>query len=224
MDSVYMLLIIIPLVIVLVAQALVSGTYGKYKLVKNRKQLTGFDVARKILDTNGLRDIKVVETRSFLGDHYDPRRKVVRLSSEVYHSDNIASLAIAAHECGHAIQHKNKYVFILIRSFLVPIVNFASKIGYVVLFIGFLSALLDIALIGLILLSGTLLFQLVTLPVEFDASGRAKKILIKENMITDEEKNKVSAMLNAAAITYVASLIANLLEILRLFLMINRRR
>ena len=219
-----LILFIIPLVIILAAQALVSKTYDKYKIVKNKRGLTGFDVARKILDNNGLGSIKIVETKNYLGDHYDPRRRVIKLSSEVYHNDSIASLSIAAHECGHAIQHKNKYLFMLIRSFLVPIVNLTSKLGYVVLFIGFFASIFDLALIGLILLSGTLLFQLVTLPVEFDASNRAKKILRKEHAITDYELPKVSAMLNAAAMTYIASLLANLLEILRLFLMLSRRR
>ncbi len=224
MDNVYLLLIFIPLIIVLAAQALVSRTYEKYKLIKNKKGLTGYDIARKILDNHNLKEIKIIENKSLLGDHYDPRRKVVSLSSDVYHQNSIASISIAAHECGHALQHKDKYIFIVVRSFLVPIVNFASKIGYVVLFIGFIASIFDLALVGLILLAGTLLFQLINLPVEFNASKRAKKILIKEKDITDDETNKVTAMLGAAALTYVASLIANLLEMLRLFLMINRRR
>jgi len=224
MDSVYLLLIIIPLVIVLAAQALVSKTYEKYKRIKNKKGLTGYDIARKILDNHNLKEIKIIENKNLLGDHYDPRKKIVSLSSDIYHQASIASISIAAHECGHTLQHKDKYFFIVIRSFLIPIVNFASKIGYVVLLIGFLASIFDLALLGLILLSATLLFQLINLPVEFNASNRAKKILINEHDITSDEEGKVGAMLNAAALTYVASLVANLLEILRLFLMVNRRR
>ncbi len=223
MDLIYILLLIIPIVIILAAQGLVSGAYGKYKLVENKKRLTGFDVARRILDIHDLKDIDIVETKSHLGDHYDPRRKVIRLSSEVYHNSSIASASIAAHECGHAIQDKNKYIFMKIRSFMVPIVNFASKLGYVILIIGFIAAIFDLALLGVILLSATLLFQLVTLPVEFDASNRARRILVEENMIMDEEINKVKTMLTAAAMTYVAALLANLLQILRLALMLTRR-
>ncbi len=220
----YLSLFIIPLIIVIGAQALVKGAYNKYKMIESKQGKTGFEVARKILDKNNLKDIHIVETKGLMSDHYDPKRKVIRLSSEVFHKNSIASISIAAHECGHAIQHKNNYPFIKIRNILVPFVNFTSKIGYVILFIGFFASLLDIAFIGLILLSTTLLFQLITLPVEFDASKRAKAILIKGQFIIKEEEIKVKSMLNAAAMTYVAALIANLLEILRLFLMLTRNR
>lgn len=219
----YLWLYFIPIIIILGAQALVKSAYNRYRAVKNEKGLTGFDVARKILDMNDLKDIHIVETKGLMGDHYDPKRKVIRLSKEVFHNNSIASIAIAAHECGHAIQHKEKYLFIRIRSFLVPFVNFTSKIGYVILFIGFFASLLDLAFIGLMLLATTLLFQLVTLPVEFDASKRAHKIMVTENFTSTNESNQVKSMLTAAALTYVASLIANLLEILRLFLMIRDR-
>ncbi|MDD2490006.1 MAG: zinc metallopeptidase [Bacilli bacterium] len=219
----YLWLYFIPIIIILGAQALVKSAYNRYRAVKNEKGLTGFDVARKILDMNDLKDIHIVETKGLMGDHYDPKRKVIRLSKEVFHNNSIASIAIAAHECGHAIQHKEKYLFIRIRSFLVPFVNFTSKIGYVILFIGFFASLLDLAFIGLMLLATTLLFQLVTLPVEFDASKRAHKIMVTENFTSTNESNQVKSMLTAAALTYVASLIANLLEILRLFLMLRDR-
>ncbi|MDD3048832.1 MAG: zinc metallopeptidase [Bacilli bacterium] len=218
------LLYIIPIVLVLGAQALVTGTYKKYKLIENHKGLTGSAVARKILDINNLSNINVVETKGTMSDHYDPKNKVIKLSSGVYNDNSIASISIAAHECGHAIQHKEKYLFMLIRSFLVPFVNFTSKIGYIVLIIGFIASVGNIVLIGIILLSATLLFQLVTLPVEFNASNRANKILKNEQMIDADEEIKVKAMLGAAAMTYVASLLANLLEILRLALMFNRSR
>lgn len=219
-----LILYLLPFLLVLGAQALVSGTYRKYKAISNKNNLTGYDVARRILDENNLSDINIVEIRGTMSDHYDPRKKVVRLSSDVYRGNSIASISIAAHECGHVIQHKDKYALMMVRSFIVPIVNFASWIGYIVLFIGFIASLLNIALIGLILLCVTLLFQLITLPVEFNASKRGKRILKQDGMIDASEEEKVKSMLNAAAMTYVASLLANLLEMLRLFLMINRGR
>ncbi len=216
-------LYILPFVIILIAQGLVKFVYNKYKTIDNEKKLTGFGVARKILDDNGLKDILIVETKGVLSDHYDPKRNVIRLSTNIYHDSSIASIAIAAHECGHAIQYKNKYSFIKIRNFLVPFVNFVSKFGYVVLIIGFLANIFNLALLGIGLLSLTLLFQLITLPVEFDASKRAKKILNNKKMINKKESSKVNVMLNVAAFTYIASLLANLLEIMRLILILNRR-
>lgn len=218
------LLFFIPFVLVLGAQALVSGTYNKYKVVENKRGLTGFDVARKILDSNGLQDVVIVETKGTMSDHYDPRRRTVRLSSEVYHDTTISAVAIASHECGHVIQHKNRYMPMVVRNAIVPIVNVASHIGYVVLFIGLLASIFDLAIWGIVLLSATLLFQLITLPVEFNASSRAIKMLGEYNLIEDEEKGKIKTMLTSAAFTYVASLLASLLEILRLFLMANRSR
>jgi len=217
-------LFFISIILVLGAQALVSGTYNKYKTILNTKKLTGFDVAREILNKNGLKEIMIVETKGKMTDHYDPRRKVIRLSSEVYHDSTISSVAIAAHECGHAIQHQKKYTPLIIRNAIVPFVNFTSRIGYIVLVIGILASAFDIAIVGIVLLSATLLFQLITLPVEFNASNRAIKILEKEKLIDEKEKQPVKNMLTAAALTYVASLISNLLEILRLFLMATRNR
>lgn len=216
-------LFFISFLIVIGAQALVSRTYSKYRAIKNKKGLTGFDVARKILDENNLKAIDIVETKGTMTDHYDPRRRVIRLSSAVYHDSSIASIAIAAHEAGHALQYKGNYPLIKIRGILVPVVNFASQIGYVVLVIGFIFSILNLVFAGIIMLALTLTFQLVTLPVEFNASKRAKSVLKKEKMIDDSESKKVKTMLNAAAMTYVASLLANLLEILRLILMFNRR-
>jgi Zn-dependent membrane protease YugP len=218
------ILIFVSLIIVLGAQALVSGTYKKYSVILDKKGFTGFDVARHILDANGLQDITIVETRGKLTDHYDPTRRVVRLSSEVYHDATISAVAIAAHECGHVIQHKEKYGPIMVRNVIVPVVNLVSNIGYIVLVIGIIASVFNIAVIGIVMLSATLFFQLITLPVEFNASKRAIVILEKNNLIDINEKESVKAMLTSAALTYVASLLANLLEILRLFLMANRRR
>lgn len=217
-------LLLLSFLLVLGAQLLVSGTYSKYSTTENKKRLTGFDVAREILDRNGLKNITIVETKGKMTDHYDPRRKVVRLSSEVYHGTTISSVAIAAHECGHAIQHNKKYAPLMIRNTIVPVVNLASRIGYVVIVIGILASAFNVALIGIILLAATLVFQFITLPVEFNASSRAIRILEKEKLIETSEKQPVKNMLTAAALTYVASLISNMLEILRLFLINNRNR
>lgn len=217
----------IPLVgvlITLIAQIYVNNSYNKYKYQSLKKKTTGAKVARDILDKNGLENIKIVEVKGNLTDHYDPTKKVVSLSSDIYHGDTIAAASVAAHECGHAIQHKDRYVFLKIRSLIVPIVNFSTKIGYLVIMIGIIFGSSKLALIGLILLLGMLLFQLVTLPVEFNASKRAKKQLTSLNIIDNDELQDSNTMLRAAALTYVASLITTLLQILRLALIAFGRR
>lgn len=220
----YFILYLIPVLLVIGAQALLTSTYNKYKRVNNLKGLTGFDVARAILDSRGLNDILVLETEGTLSDHYDPKKKVVKLSREVYRGKSISATAIAAHECGHVYQDKDGYSFMRIRTMIVPFVNFVSKIGYIVLIIGLIASLLDMALLGVIMLSITLVFALVTLPVEFDASKQALLILNRLSLIEESESIKVKKVLGAAAFTYVASLLANLLEIIRLLLIITGRR
>ena len=163
---------ILGLIITGFAQLLITTNYSKYKKVKSTSNKTGADTARKILDKHGLRNVKVVETSGNLTDHYDPTAKVVRLSTDIYEGTSIASVSVAAHECGHAIQDKVGYTPMRIRAKLVPIVNFSTKIGYLVITIGLIMGALKLATIGLILLLSMLLFQLVTLPVEFDASRR----------------------------------------------------
>ena len=219
-----LLLIFIPIVLVLISQAIVNATYSKYKSYKTSNNVTGFDTARQILDYNGLNNVKILETREKLGDHFDPRTGVIKLSTEVYNGNSIASVSIAAHECGHAIQHKEKYAPIIIRSALVPLVGFASKIGYIMLIIGLISELFNLAIIGLILMGASLIFQFITLPVEFDASKRAKDILIKRNIVEKNEINGVNKVLKAAAFTYLASFFATMLQMLRLFLIVNNGR
>ena len=217
------LLMAIIIIIPLIAQIKVSGNYNKYLKEKCNKGLSGFEVARKILDKNGLTNIHIVETRGTLSDHYDPGRKVVRLSHDVFHGTSISSLSIAAHECGHAIQDKNNYTFMKIRSFIFPIVNIATTFSYIIIFIGILTSLFDLILLGIALTGCGLVFQLVTLPVEFDASKRAKEELTSLNIVVDEEKNGVDKVLNAAAMTYVAGVLASLLQIIRLFYVFNDR-
>ena len=202
----------------MIAQIGVSSNYQKYKRVKNTKELTGYDVARKILDENGLGDIYIVETRGELTDHYDPTKKVVRLSSDIYHGKTVAAMSVASHECGHAIQDKDGYTFMRIRSAIFPIVNVATSISYWIILLGFLFELLDLIYIGIALTCLGLLFQIVTLPVEFDASKRAGVFLKEYNLATEDESKGVKKMLGAAAMTYVAGVLASALQILRLIL------
>lgn len=219
-------LLFLGLIITVAADIYVNSSYSKYKKVQSKSGLTGFEVARKILDENGLNDIDIVSVKGELSDHYDPRRKVVRLSEPVFNGTSISSVSVAAHEVGHAIQDKENYSFMRIRAMLVPVVNFSSKLGYFAIFLGFIFNFLDLALFGIILLLAMLLFQLVTLPVEFDASKRAKMQLADLAILDSEEVPKSSNMLKAAAFTYVASLVTTLLEILRLVLVVfnNRER
>ena len=216
----YLLIIIIPVI----AQIKVTTTYNKYKKEKNSTGLTGFEVARKILDANGLEDIYVVETKGNLSDHYDPTRKVVKLSTDVFKGDTIAAAAVAAHECGHAIQDKESYKFMRIRSFLVPIVNLVSTFSWWVILIGLFTEYFKIFALGIGLISVGLIFQLITLPVEFDASKRAKVELDKLKLISNTENNGVSKVLGAAAMTYVAAVLTSVLEIIRLLAIFDDRR
>lgn len=212
------LLLLISIAVTIIAQVLISARYKKYSNIKNSKGLSGVEIAQEILKKNGIDDVYVVETKGYLSDHYDPGQKVVRLSSAVYHGDSISSASIAAHEVGHAIQHKEGNVFINIRKFIFPIVNIASKFGYIAIFIGLIFGLLKIFYIGIIMLFAILFFQLVTLPVEFDASKRALVNLEKYNLLLSDERKGAFKVLGAAALTYVAGLATTLLEIARLLL------
>lgn len=216
-------LFIIGFIIVLYAQIKINSTYGKYKNIKLNKNISGQEVARMILDSNGMNDIHVVETQGELTDHYDPRRKVVRLSKQIFHDNAIASVAVAAHEVGHAIQDKENYIFMKIRSILVPVVNFITYIGYIVAFISLLAGITGYLKVSIIIILVALLFQLVTLPVEFDASKRGREQLVKLGIIDGSEEKGVKKMLDAAAFTYVASFISSLLNLLRLIIMLRDR-
>lgn len=216
-----MLLIIIFLPII--AQLKIKGTYNKYMKVKNESELTGAEAAKMILKKNGLSNVNVYETSGTLTDYYDPRKKMVVLSSDIYNSKSISSVAVAAHECGHAIQDKENYKFLRFRSALVPIVNFTSRIASIFIIFGFIFEALDLLDVGIICLLVGLLFQLVTLPVEFNASARAKDQLEICGIVSNKEKSGVKQVLSAAAFTYVAGFIAEALQILRLVLICRNR-
>ena len=217
------ILVIIGFLITLIAQIFVNSSYKKYKKVSVKSGLKGFEVARKMLDSNGLTNVKIEEVKGELTDHYDPTSKVVRLSTDIYHGSTIASNSVAAHECGHAIQDKEGYFFLRLRANLVPIVNISSKLGYFAILIGLIFGFLNLAWIGIFLELAILLFQLITLPVDFNASKRANEFLKKESLIEKTEQEGSKSMLNAAAMTYVASVISTILEIFRLILIVASR-
>ena len=221
--AIYYGLIFIAMIITLSAQWYVNHNYKKFLKFTNSKGLKGVDVARKILDMNGLNNVPVVEVSGFLSDHYDPRKKVVRLSGDIYNRDTISSVAVAAHECGHAIQDKEDYFFMKIRSVIAPFASFSSYAGYIAIMIGILFSIIDLILLGIGLEMVILLFQLVTLPVEFNASSRALKILNNDHLIEEKEVKDCRKVLKAAALTYVAGVAATILEIFRLLLMFVRR-
>lgn len=214
---------ILGILITALAQIFVSTSYKKYRSVPTTQKKTGYETARAILDANGLHNVKINKVSGKLSDHYDPRNKTINLSKDIYEGYSIASVSVASHECGHAIQDKENYSFLKIRSFLVPFVNFSSKFGYIVVVIGLIFNILNLAKIGILLLLLILLFQLITLPVEFNASSRANKQLLSLNILTDYEQKKSKTMLRAAAFTYVASLMSTLLQILRLALIVMGR-
>ena len=217
-----LILIILPIVLILLSQAYINTSYRKYSRVSVKSKITGASVARMILDKNGLNDVEVVKISGELTDNFNPRTNVVSLSSKVYSGNSIASVAVAAHECGHVIQHKEKYAFIVLRSILVPVVNLTTNLGYIIMLIGIFASVFDMAMIGFIMMCASLLFQLVTLPTEFNASKRGRNILLELNVITNDELPYVKSMLNAAAMTYLASFFASITQMLRLFLSINR--
>lgn len=217
------ILVGLAFIITISAQIYIDSSYRRIKKIASSAGMTGKEVARTILDKNGLDNVNIEEVGTTLGDHYDPTSKTVRLSPEVYQKASIASASIAAHECGHAIQDKNGYLFLRIRHSLIPLVNFSSYAGYLAILIGCLFSSLNLIWTGIILEIVILVFQLITLPVEFNASSRALKELEKEKILEKKEIKKARQMLTAAALTYVASAAAAILEILRLILMFGRR-
>lgn len=214
---------IIGFIVVIYAQTRISSSYSKYRKVKAGSGLSGQEVARKILDSNGLSDIHIVEVKGELSDHYDPKRKVLRLSSDIYHNDSVASVSVAAHECGHAIQDKEGYTFMRIRGLLVPIVNFVTYAGYIIGIISLIGGATGYLKVTLLIILASIIFQLVTLPVEFDASNRANAELLRLGIVDTNEQVHTKKMLGAAALTYVASVISSILNMLRILIMLGGR-
>jgi hypothetical protein len=216
-------LILISFLLIFLSQLYIKNAYKKYDSINIKSNKNGYDVAKLILSKHKLDDIEIGRISGELTDHYDPRNKVISLSDNIYSNSSIASVSVAAHECCHVIQHKEKYFFMIIRNILVPVINITSKLGYILLLVGILASVLNVAKIGIILMCGALLFQLITLPTEFNASSRAIKELKSLKRISNDEVSSAKSMLRAAAMTYLASFFANMLQILRLFLNVNRR-
>ena len=219
-----MFLYFIALIIPLIAQLKINGAYNKYKKINNKEKISGQEVARKILDENGLDNVHVVEVRGTLTDHYDSNQKVVRLSSDIYHGESIAAASVAAHECGHAIQDKDNYKWMIIRSNLVPIVNFMTYSAYVIFFVSLLLQMADFLLLAIVLVFISLIFQIVTLPVEFDASKRALVQLKDLNILEEREIEGSEDVLKAAAYTYVAAVLSSVINLIRLMMIFDDRR
>ena len=216
------LIIIASFAITLGSQWYIKHCYKKTIEITAKRGYTGLEVARKILDKNGLTNVTIGEVADELADHYDPTRKSVTLSTDIYRKDTIASVSVAAHECGHAIQDKTGYKFLRMRQKLVPTINFISSAGYIILMIGLIAGITSLFWLGILLEVCILFFQLITLPVEFDASRRGLDNLQKLDLIEVSEVKEVKKMLRAAALTYVASAASSILQILRLVLL-NRR-
>ena len=219
----YTYLLLIPaLLFGLYAQFKVNSTYSKYQKVNNSRGWTAAEVARKILDDNGLYDVNIAHIAGNLTDNYNPKTNTVSLSDSVYSSTSVAAIGVAAHECGHAVQHAEQYTPIKIRSALVPVTNYGSSFGVIILAIGLIFSSYNIAMIGVLLYSLMAVFQAVTLPVEFNASSRALTTLREQNMLEDDELKMSKKVLSAAAMTYVAALVSSISTIFRLLLIVNR--
>lgn len=216
--------IIVAMLISLAASGNVSATYRRYSKIANMRGMTAAEAAERILKGAGIYEVRIERIEGELTDHYDPKNKVVRLSESVYHSTSVAAIGVAAHECGHVIQHYGGYFPIRVRNAIVPVVNFGSKLSWPLILLGVLFGLTNLVDIGIILFSLVLVFQIVTLPVEFNASKRAITIIREEGILQGEEVTGARKVLNAAALTYVAGVIATALQVLRLFLLFGRRR
>lgn len=220
-------LVLIGVVLSLIASGRVKSTFSKYAKVRNSRGLTGAQAAEQVLHRAGIYDVRVERVGGNLTDHYDPRTKVLRLSDSVYGQTSVAAVGVAAHECGHAIQHAKGYAPLKIRSTLVPIANFGSKIAWPLIIFGlFISGESSSLLInlGIIAFLGAVLFQLITLPVEFNASNRAIRMIADSGMMQGEEIQGAKKVLSAAALTYVASAATAILQLLRILILTGGRR
>ncbi|MBE7022410.1 MAG: zinc metallopeptidase [Ruminococcaceae bacterium] len=223
-DSYYLILVVPALIIALLAQFKVQSTFKKYAAVLSRRGQTAAEITRRILDGNGLAEVSVERVSGQLTDHYDPKARVVRLSDSVYDSTSVASIGVAAHEAGHAIQHASQYAPIRLRNAVLPVASFGSRLAVPLILIGLLLSFAPLVSGGIILFSALVLFQLVTLPVEFNASRRAIDTLRANQTLDEAELAGAKKVLSAAAMTYVAAALTSAMQLLRLVLLSNRRR
>ncbi len=227
LDPLYLVLAIPGLLLGLWAQMRVKGTFNKYANVRTTRNLTGAEVARYLLDNQGLQDVRIEQVQGMLSDHYDPRARVLRLSPAVYGTPSVSAAGVAAHETGHAIQHSVGYGPLQIRSAIVPVVQFSSSLAPILIIIGLLLRFTTLAWIGVIFFAGAVVFSLVTLPVEFDASRRAKALLAQCGLMANDELKGVDKVLDAAGWTYVAAAVAAVGQLLYYVLLLTgggRRR
>ncbi len=223
-DYYYIILVIPAMLISLWAQFKVKSTYKKFSGVNNARGITGAYAAQAVLTHYGITDVRIEPVSGTLSDHYDPRTKVIRLSEGVYSSNSIAAIGIACHEAGHAAQHAQNYVPIKVRNSLIPLCNIGSTLGVPLALLGYFLGFEPLISIGLLLYAAITVFQLVTLPVEFNASRRAMKVIEETNLLYDDETGGAKKVLTSAAMTYVAAMLVSLANLLRLILRFNRRR
>ena len=220
-DNTYFL-VLIGAVISAIASSNVSSTFQKFSTVNSARRVTAQDAAERILRGAGIYDVRIERIRGNLTDHYSPNEKVLRLSDSVYNSTSVAAIGVAAHECGHAIQHAHGYAALKLRSASVPVANIGSKLSWPLILLGLALGYAELARVGVFLFTFVVLFQLITLPVEFNASNRAMRILEDSGMLGGTELRGASKVLRAAALTYVAALFSSVLQLLRLFLLVQR--
>lgn len=226
LDPTY-ILVLIGVVICMIASARMNSTFNRYSRVRNHSGITGREAAERILYMSGITDVRIEHVPGNLTDHYDPKNKVLRLSDATYNSTSVAALGVAAHECGHAAQHATGYLPLSLRSAFVPVANFGSTIAWPLIILGLImnSQMSELLLnLGILGFSFAVLFQIITLPVEFNASGRALKILGNSGMLYEEEVRSTRKVLTAAALTYVASAASAILQLLRIILLTGNRR
>ena len=213
------ILVLIGVVLSLLASSQVKGTFAKYSKIRSYSGMTGREAAEQILRRNGIYDVQVTHIAGNLTDHYDPRNKTLALSDPVYNSTSVAAIGVAAHECGHAVQHARNYVPLSVRSAIVPVANFGSQLSWPLFLAGLIFSFRPLLMIGILLFCAALLFQIVTLPVEFNASARALRMLDETGIMGKQEIRGTKKVLRAAAMTYVAAVIGSLLQLLRLLIL-----
>ena len=223
-DYYYIVLVVPALIISLIAQINIKKTYANMAKTVNSRHISGAEAASRVLKYYGIDNVRIERTQGKLSDHYDPRSNVIRLSPEVFSGNSIASVGIACHEAGHAAQHAQNYAPIKVRNAVLPVANIGSSMGFTLAILGYFMGFELLVNVGIILFAAVVIFQLVTLPIEFNASRRAVRVIDETNMLDDSELPKAKKVLKAAAMTYVASLLVSIMSLLRLILRTNRRR
>ncbi len=220
----YVILVLPVLLLSMLASSRVNSTFKKYSKISSSRRLTGAQAAFEVLRHYGITNVQIERVSGNLTDHYDPKTNVIRLSDNVYNSTSVAAIGVACHEAGHAAQYAQNYLPIKIRNFILPIANLGSKLGFPLAILGFFLSFEPLAIFGVVFFSFAVLFQLVTLPVEFNASRRALNVISDVDILSDDEKKGAQKVLTAAAMTYVAALAVSVANLLRLILIVNKRK